>query len=208
MAKRSDDDGNTGDLLSTPDLLAKIESAFRRATSHQPVLLPTTQQLNESTPVDTPDHNGTTSNDGGGRDGDENESDDDIFADAGDYVPMLAATTKSAESAAIKGSAFSGLLSVQNGREEEQAQDFNIVAKLARKTRAHAPAAGAGNFSQFDGDYGDDSMDVDFAGQMEDDDEEELGSKKKKKSQEESTMALREYGKRGKPLRGAASDED
>ena len=56
--------------------------------------------------------------------------------------------------------------------------------------------------------YGNDSMDVDFAGQMEDGDEEEHGSKKKKKSQEESTMASREYGKRGKPLRGAASDDD
>jgi RED-like protein N-terminal region len=205
MAKRNDDDRNNGGLFSAPDLLTKIELAFRRARSRQPVLLPTTQPLNASTTADTSDHKGTTGKDG--RDG-EDDSDDDIFADAGDYVPSLAGTTSSAASPAIKGSTFSGLLPIQNDKEEEQTQDFNFVAKLARKTRANAAAPRGGNFSHFDGDYGDDSMDVDFAGQMEDGDEEEHGSKKKKKSQEESTMASREYGKRGKPLRGAASDDD
>ena len=49
-------------------------------------------------------------------------------------------------------------------------------------------------------------MDVDFAGQLGDEDEDD--SKKKKKTKEETTMASREYGKRSKPLKETALDDE
>jgi hypothetical protein len=182
------DEGDNGGLFSDPDLLVKIKEAFEAAS--RPVMLPTMQP--DTRPSTTAPEKRKTN-------AEEEDSDDDIFADAGAYVPTSAAPSTGA-AAATKGSTFSGLLPQQ--QEEEQPRDFDIIAKLMQKAKAQPATNEGGDFSQYDGDYGEDGMDVDFAGQLEDGDEDD--SKKKKKTNEESTMASREYGKRGKPLKDAA----
>jgi hypothetical protein len=75
--------------------------------------------------------------------------------------------------------------------------DFVLISKIVQKSRVQATMNSAGgDFSQYHGDYGEDDMDVDFAGQLED--EEEGDTNKKKKKKEESTLASRDYGKRNR----------
>jgi hypothetical protein len=154
------------------------------------------------------------------KEGDDDSSDDDIFADAGDYVPTTTTTsnaeaastgTKSTTTTNAKVSLFSGL--VTNQQDDEPDDDdvhedgLTIVAKLAQKARAATPSK-SGDFSQYHGAYGDDGMDMDFAGQCEDDDDGETTKKKKKGKGEESTMASKEYGKqRGKPPKEATLED-
>ena len=146
---------------------------------------------------------------------------------------VIATTTSTTTTTTTKkGSAFVGLLPPKqqvptNGSDEtgfdfdtttsaaangQSLPNWNFLAKIAQKSRIQGTsdtATRGGDFSHYRGEYGEDGMDVDFAGQLEDgdDDDNKAGvatSKKKKnkqaKGEESTTMAMREYGKRGKPM--------
>jgi hypothetical protein len=194
LTSMADNSNNDRETWWNVSLLDQVQEAFTRNDKKMTQALSTRQKLSTST-------NGTGPSKR--EEGDNDSSDDDIFADAGDYVPtttksnVTAATgTKStgATTTATKTSLFSGLTANQQEEQDEAVHEdgLTIVAKLAQKAKAIPKS---GDFSQYDGAYGDDGMDMDFAGQCDDDDE----TTKKKGKGEESTMASREYGKRGKP---------
>lgn len=202
-----------GGVLSDPSLLHKIHQAFDRYVNRPSptVVLPTTRSTTQTSPFvnETDQEAAVAKTRPVDHQEDAEDSDDDIFADAGDYIPPSVEThllnTGTTPTAKVS-SAFADLLPQRPNDEDDNTPipDFNIIAKIAQKSRVQGSVKMGGDFSQYDGDYGEDGMDVDFAGQMED--EEDDGTKKKKKK-EESTMASREYGKRGKPLKDTAIEE-
>lgn len=134
--------------------------------------------------------------------GEDSSDDDDIFADAGDYVPTTAEPKKKAAATKKGGSLFSGLRRADSPVEQEEEErdlGMDLLAKISRKAQLQPNNKGGGDFSNFSGAYGDDVIDADFAGQMEDDEDDgKDGKKKKKKSGEETTMASLEYGRKEK----------
>ena len=162
-----------------------------------------------------------------GNNDDDDDSDDDIFADTGDYVPPTAddnnnnnnnnnnndhyddndkpkprdKSTDAGESLQEKKrSIFAGLVSSKEDNDDDAATSKAPVIQLPRARRKEPPTnRPAGNFSLASarGDYGEE-MDVDFDGRMDAEDEEDGKSKKNK---DELTMASKEYGRRGKPLK-------
>ena len=204
--------GGGGDgVLSDASLLLQIKQAFDRRMSRQSAAIPPTSSTGKIPIVNTADQHRVPVNMRTEKKEDEDSSDDDIFADAGDYVPasvLDAPPSTGATSTTMGSSTFAGLLPQRIDDEDDQpaAPDFNIIAKIVQKSRVQATTNNTGgDFSQYHGEYGEDDMDVDFAGQLEDDEEGDTNKKKKKK--EESTMASREYGKRGKPLKDMAVEE-
>jgi IK cytokine len=135
------------------------------------------------------------------KDSDEDDEDDeDIFADAGSYIPESAVASIPAPTNVGVKSIFQGLGLPDQEHEGDSidGQQYDIISKLAKKTRTQENQP-VGTFAkQLQGDYGDEDMDADFAGQAEDD-EEEVGSGKKKA--EETTMAAKEYGRRRKAIK-------
>ena len=207
----ADGKGETGGgVLSDSILLLKIKEAFDRYVDHQTtVVLSTPRNTTQTRPfVNSTDKESAMAKTCPVNEEDANGSDDDIFADAGEYIPPSVDTPllSTATMSTAKGlSAFADLLPQRQKDEDDTlVPDFNIVAKIVQKKIVQGSVKMGGDFSRYDGDYGDDGMDADFAGQMED--EEDVGTKKKK-NKDESTMASPEYGKRGKSLKETAIEE-
>ena len=145
-----------------------------------------------------------------------NSDDDDIFADAGRYVPPTKPSAAAGQMVA-KGLIFSNLLIERQEQKEEPIKRLPtllrpVIAPLnnvidrdvlgARSTKPIPVHQGVG-IASYQGDYGEE-MDTDFTGR-DDDEEDEANTKNTKRG--DSTDAAREYGRKQKKTKPPSNEE-
>ena len=195
-------------------IAAKEENTFNNSLMHKPLLEKIKAAFSQQQAVTWTSHSARegVSDDGKGglKEGqettpkstplkDDDGSDDDIFANAGDYVPPTA-QNKTGEGAATgreeygKGKIFDGLVVAEAKQNESINQTTQNPPRLAISAKPRAPKQVT--LSTYEGGYGEE-MDVDFEGRFEDE-----GNSKRDRA--DLTMGVREYGRRGKPPKDSA----